>query len=254
MTYSTIFIALLFAFAALLHGLTGIGFPMITTTVLANSYSFEQAIIMALLPSLLINLIVFASQNDRPFLQEMRYYLTQYWLLVVATIIGGYLGVQLLLVLDVIYLYFLLSAIILFYVITTMLGIRWRVPVNHYTLFLFGLLAGIIGNATNAMAPLLMIYLLSTDKSTKEIIKAGNLAYLTGKIVQFGVLKSAIFALPQTEIILLVIITLLSLIFLFIGMHFRAKVSKVFVTRLILLILLLLGIRAGFNGMMLLFT
>lgn len=252
MVNQTIIITILFAIAALLHGLTGLGFPMITTSVLANMFSFEKAIIMALLPSLLINLIMLLSQNERPFLQELTYYIRQYWLLILSSIIGGYFGVKLLLLLDVIYLYLLLSFIILFYVFTSFIGIRWRIPINAFTLILFGSLAGLIGNATNAMAPLLMIYLLSTDKSTKEIIKAGNLAYLTGKIVQFWMLKSAIFELPHIELLTLGFITLLSLLFLFIGIKFRAKVSKLFFTRLILVILLILGIRAGINGMMLL--
>ena len=252
MVNQTIIITILFAIAALLHGLTGLGFPMITTSVLANMFSFEKAIIMALLPSLLINLIMLLSQNERPFLQELTYYIRQYWLLILSSIIGGYFGVKLLLLLDVIYLYLLLSFIILFYVFTSFIGIRWRIPINAFTLILFGSLAGLIGNATNAMAPLLMIYLLSTDKSTKEIIKAGNLAYLTGKIVQFWMLKSAIFELPHIELLTLGFITLLSLLFLFIGIKFRTKVSKLFFTHLILVILLILGIRAGINGMMLL--
>lgn len=252
MVNQTIIITILFAIAALLHGLTGLGFPMITTSVLANMFSFEKAIIIALLPSLLINLIMLLSQNERPFLQELTYYIRQYWLLILSSIIGGYFGVKLLLLLDVVYLYLLLSFIILFYVFTSFIGIRWRIPINAFTLILFGSLAGLIGNATNAMAPLLMIYLLSTDKSTKEIIKAGNLAYLTGKIVQFWMLKSAIFTLPHIELLTLGFITLLSLLFLFIGIKFRAKVSKLFFTRLILVILLILGIRAGINGMMLL--
>lgn len=252
MTNQTIIITILFAIAALLHGLTGLGFPMITTSVLANMFSFEKAIIIALLPSLLINLIMLLSQNERPFLQELTYYIRQYWLLILSSIIGGYFGVKLLLLLDVVYLYLLLSFIILFYVFTSFIGIRWRIPINAFTLILFGSLAGLIGNATNAMAPLLMIYLLSTDKSTKEIIKAGNLAYLTGKIVQFWMLKSAIFTLPNIELLTLGFITLLSLLFLFIGIKFHAKVSKLFFTRLILVILLILGIRAGINGMMLL--
>lgn len=252
MIQQPIIIAILFSFAALLHGLTGLGFPMITTSVLANMMSFENAIIIALLPSLLINLIILVSQNDRPLFQELFYYIKRYWLLIASSIVGGYFGVKLLLFLDVVYLYLLLSFIILFYVITTFIGVRWRIPINPLTLILFGSLAGLIGNATNAMAPLLMIYLLSTDKSTKEIIKAGNLAYLTGKIVQFWMLKSAIFALPNTELITLGIITLISLLFLFIGIKFRAKVSKVFFTRLILVILLILGVRAGISGITLL--
>ncbi len=227
---------------------------MITTSVLANITSFENAIILTLIPSLLINIIMLTTQNTRPVLHELYFYIKEYWLLLVATIIGGYIGVKLLLILDVVYLYLLLSFIILFYVITTLIGIRWRIPDNRITLVIFSLLAGIIGNATNAMAPMLMIYLMSTDKTIREIVKVGNLAFLTGKLVQFWMLKSVIFELPTSELMLLGIMTIASLICLFIGIHFRSKVSKVFFTRLILLILLILGIRAGINGIMLLLS
>ena len=252
MTITHIIITVTFILAAILHGLTGLGFPMITTSVLANIISFENAIIMALLPSLIINIIMLVSQNERPILQELKYYLKHYWLLIAATIIGGYLGVKLLLILEVVYLYLLLSFVILFYVTSTFMGIRWRIPSNPITLILFGLIARIIGNATNAMAPLLMIYLLSTDKSTQEIIKAGNLAYLTGKIVQFWMLKSAIFALPSSSLLFLLLLTVISIVALFIGIRCRQYVSKIFFVRMILIILLILGIRAGINGIMLL--
>ena len=95
---------------------------------------------------------------------------------------------------------------------------------------------------------------MSTDKTIREIVKVGNLAFLTGKLVQFWMLKSVIFELPTSELMLLGIMTIASLICLFIGIHFRSKVSKVFFTRLILLILLILGIRAGINGIMLLLS
>lgn len=252
MTITNIIILITFTLAAILHGLTGLGFPMITTSVLSNITTFENAIAIALIPSLLINLLMLITQNDRPFFKEIYFYLKNFWLLLLATIIGGYFGVKLLLVLDVVYLYLLLSFVILFYVLTTLLGVRWRIPDNAFTLITFSLLAGLIGNATNAMAPLLMIYLLSTDRSIKEIVKIGNLAYLTGKIVQFWLLKEVIFALPSSELLMLSAVTVISLIALFIGIHYRAKVSKIFFTRLILLILLILGIRAGINGIMLL--
>lgn len=252
MTITNIIILITFTLAAILHGLTGLGFPMITTSVLSNITTFENAIAIALIPSLLINLLMLITQNDRPFFKEIYFYLKNFWLLLIATIIGGYFGVKLLLVLDVVYLYLLLSFVILFYVLTTLLGVRWRIPDNAFTLITFSLLAGLIGNATNAMAPLLMIYLLSTDRSIKEIVKIGNLAYLTGKIVQFWLLKEVIFTLPSSELLMLSAVTVISLIALFIGIHYRAKVSKIFFTRLILLILLILGIRAGINGIMLL--
>lgn len=252
MTISPILITIIFTISGLLHGLTGMGFPMIPTSIIANIASFEEAIILAILPSLFINIIMLTNQNDRPFFQEITYYLRTYWLLVISVLIGGYLGVKLLLFLDILYLYFLLSSIILFYVVTNLLGVRWRISTNPFTLIFFGFFAGIVGNATDAMAPLLMIYLLSTDKQTKEVIKAGNLAYLTGKIVQFWMLKSALFSLPTSHLLTLLAITLLTILALFIGIYFRKQISERFFKRLIFAILLILGIRAGINGMMLL--
>lgn len=252
MTISPFIISIIFIVSAILHGLTGMGFPMIPTSIIANLASFEEAIILAILPSLLINIVMLTHQRERSFFREIFYYAQTYWLLIVSVIAGGYLGVKLLLFLDIIYLYFLLAGIILFYVISNVIGVRWHIPTNSYTLICIGFLAGIVGNATDAMAPLLMIYLLSTQKSTKEIIKIGNLAYLTAKLVQFWMLKSIIFALPTNTLLVIGIMTFFTICTLFIGIHFRKKISEQFFKHLIFSILFILGIRAAINGFMLL--
>ena len=172
--------------------------------------------------------------------------------MVVSSILGGYFGVKLLFMVDVGYIYLLMSAVIIFYVATSLSGKVWRIPVNGVTLAIFGALAGLVGGSTNAMAPLLMVYLLSTDNDTREIAKASNLCYLAGKIVQFWVLRDLVFTMPLAEFSLLMLITLLSLFFLLLGIRLREKISRRLFTVIILGILFIVGAKAGINGMMLL--
>ena len=225
---------------------------MITTGVLTNFYSLETTIVMVLLPALIINLVVLLARRERGVFAEFAYYLKRYWMLVVSSILGGYLGVKLLFLVDVGYIYLLMSAVIIFYVATHLTGKEWRIPVSWITLAIFGALAGLVGGATNAMAPLLMVYLLSTDSDTREIAKASNLCYLAGKLVQFWVLRDLVFAMPAAEFGLLMVITLLSLFFLLLGIRLREKISRKLFTMIILVVLFIVGAKAGVNGVMLL--
>lgn len=251
-TLTYLLLLVLFALSALLHGITGLGFPMITTGVLTNFYSLETTIVMVLMPALIINLVVLLSRSERGMFAEFFHYLKRYWMLVVSSILGGYFGVKLLFMVDVGYIYLLMSAVIIFYVATSLSGKVWRIPVNGVTLAIFGALAGLVGGSTNAMAPLLMVYLLSTDNDTREIAKASNLCYLAGKIVQFWVLRDLVFAMPLAEFSLLMLITLLSLFFLLLGIRLREKISRRLFTVIILGILFIVGAKAGINGIMLL--
>ena len=137
---------------------------MITTGVLTNFYSLETTIVMVLMPALIINLVVLLSRSERGMFAEFYHYLKRYWMLVVSSILGGYFGVKLLFMVDVGYIYLLMSAVIIFYVATSLSGKVWRIPVNGVTLAIFGALAGLVGGSTNAMAPPLITTLVRLPK------------------------------------------------------------------------------------------
>ena len=167
--------------------------------------------------------------------------------------IGSLIGTKLLFIIDQNWLLIGLATIILFYVATQWLGKSIRLPNNTISLITSGTLAGVAGGATNAMSPILIMYLLSATEGQEnakiELVKASNFCYLVGKIAQFIMLWQAIIVLPKSEFTLIGWATIASLLCLYIGFYFRQKIPQKMFKNLILLILLVLGIKALFKGL-----
>ena len=83
---------IVFAVASLLHGLTGMGFPMIGTIALAMLFPLPKAIAIMAFPSLIMNFIVLFTNNTRGVLGEVAYYSKKYWLLALTSLIGSVIG------------------------------------------------------------------------------------------------------------------------------------------------------------------
>ena len=228
-------------------------FPMIGTTALSLAFALPKAIIMIAIPSIIMNIIVLFSNNKNGIVQEIIFYFRNYWLLVIATIIGSIIGIKLLLVLPVGIMYLVMSIVTLAYVSNEILSEKGLIkPIkfstNIFSTIIFGILAGIIGGATNAMSPILMMYLFSKTTNKHEIVKSSNICYFFGKVIQLFLLGNQIDKINDKEIIFILCITVVSIIFLFIGIKFRNKVSNRFFKNTIYIILILLGVKVGYSG------
>lgn len=247
----------IFAVAGVLHGLTGIGITLIATTALANIYPLSHALVLAVLPCLVINAIVFFDGGN------LGYYLKKYWLLAVMSFLGSLVGTKLVFIISQNSLLIGLGLMIIGYVVMQWLGKNIVVKNTQPNLIISGLLAGVVGGATNAMSPILMMYLLSTTQSPTptamiattttidpktELMKASNLCYLVGKIAQFMVLWQVIVALPSIELVLIGSVTVVSVVSLYVGFYFRDKISQTLFKQLILFVLFGLGIKALLKG------
>ena len=93
-----------------------------------------------------------------------------------------------------------------------------------------------------------MMYLFSNTNSKNEIVKASNICYLLSKIVQVIMLRDQIFSFSSKELITLTILTTASILFLFIGIKLRSRVSSAKFRNAIYLILLFLSIKVGYSG------
>lgn len=250
---------IIFAIASFLHGITGMAFPMIGTTSLSLAFSLPAAIAMIAVPSMIMNLIVLFSNNKNGFINEFIYYFTKYKTLILSSLIGSIVGIKLLLIVPVGIMYILMASVTLLYVLSEYLsdkGIIRTVKVSTgfgNTLF-FGFLAGIVGGATNAMSPILMMYLFSKTDDKQEIVKSSNICYLFGKVVQIALLGGTISELESNEVMLMVFITFVSIFFLFLGIRFRGSVSDRVFKNSIYIILLVLSIKVGMSGINLLLS
>ena len=107
----------IFTVASLLHGISGIGVTLVSTTALASMYSLQYAIILIIFPSLVLNLMTWLIGGGRSIAENFYYYLKHYWLLALMSLLGSLLGVVITMA-DSSYILVLLAAVIAFYVIS----------------------------------------------------------------------------------------------------------------------------------------
>lgn len=183
MTGSVEFIAIagaIFLFAAFIHGSVGFGFPMVATPLLSIFTDVQTAIALTLLPTLMINTVSIASEGQ--LTQAVRRYLP----LAVTAMLGSAVGTQILLLFDSALFKLLLAAAIVLYLLADRanLHLPWVKRQPRLSLYLFGMLAGVLGGLTNVMAPVLVIYTLELGYTKGETVQALNLCFLLGKCVQ----------------------------------------------------------------------
>ena len=238
----------IFAMASLLHGISGLGVTLVTTTALASMYPLPHAIILVIFPSLLLNAMTWLSGGGRTVWQNFTYYGRRYWLLALTSLLGSILGAKLLLWVDSAYILLTLAAVIGFYVISSLLGKQVRLPDTKPVLIMVGFSAGIVGGATNAMSTILMMYLLSASDDKNTIAKVGNMCYFLGKIAQIIVLREPIMALTSGEWQLITVLSVISVVTLLVGIRLRRYLPQARFRQLILVIVTVLGIRVGWQG------
>ncbi|MDO5639739.1 MAG: sulfite exporter TauE/SafE family protein [Neisseria sp.] len=176
------FLAAVFAAAALLHGMVGIGFTLIPTAILALSMDMKEVVALTVLPMLVINLL--STLTGGPVWPILK----RYTLLALMSVVGSFIGVKLLLILPSAWLQLALAFFIGWYVVSASRQTRIALPESAALTAAFGLAAGIIGGATNAMSSVLMMYLLARSSDKNEIAQAGNLCFTLAKVVQIVML------------------------------------------------------------------
>lgn len=244
----TLLLVLVFALASLLHGISGLGVTLVTTTALASIYPLPYAIVLTIFPSLLLNAMTWLAGGGRTIWQNFIYYGRRYWLLALTSLLGSILGAKLLLWVDSAYILLVLAAVIGFYVISSLLGKQIRLPDTKPVLIGVGFSAGLIGGATNAMSTILMMYLLSASDDKNTVAKVGNMCYFLGKIAQIIVLREPLMALSSGEWQMIVLLSVLSIVALLVGIRLRRYLPQARFRQLILVILTLLGLRVGWQG------
>lgn len=262
------------ACGSVLHGLTGMGFPMIATPALASSLPLTTALALLALPTLILNAKVVFSKpkaqtpkstpkntpnHQPPTAQHPQAIntltlLKRYWLLALTSVIGSVLGVWLLFVLPTAYIGLMMAAVILYYATQGLLSLHGlvrplTVPTGRLSMAGFGLGSGLIGGATNAMSPILLMYLLSKTDDKDEIAIASNLCYLLAKVVQILLLWQEFARFDVKLWTLMAIITVFSLIGLSFGTALRPKISQLLFKRLIYIILLVLGLKIAHSNL-----
>ncbi|WP_444930152.1 sulfite exporter TauE/SafE family protein [Microbulbifer sp. SSSA002] len=212
---------LLILIAGVAHGALGFGFPMLATPILALVYDLKTAVVLTLLPSLL--LIVFSLYRCRDYRVDF----SKYALVILLVSLGSFSGAWLLTWANPDFLKLLLAISILFYLFSNHLKKYLCKLSSRPVLFpvIMGSLAGMIGGATNAIAPLLMIYLLEVSKSSREVIIVSNICFLMGKLIQFAVL-SFYSGFNDLALMPLFAVTVFAYLGLIIGFRLQSRIDE----------------------------
>lgn len=236
-------------FAALLHGISGLGFPLLVTAILATFMPMKLAVAISLWPTLLLNLLSITSVGWRHTAAILR----RYARLAASSVLGSFVGMTLLVHLPQAWFQVLLAAMMLILVAQqaqrgqsapALITASARAEIG------FGLLAGLIGGATNAMSPVILLYLLARKTPVEDIVPAANLCYATGKLCQLITLYAvAPELLPAAMLPDIALATALAAAFLLIGLRIRRFLPARRFRVLLLGLVFALALFTGISGL-----
>ena len=175
--------AAIFLVAGFMHGTLGLGFPMLSTPLLAIMMDIRSAILLTLVPTVTANLISIWRGG------RWSESIGRYWPLAVMIPLGTLLGTWLLVSIDPAPFRLLLAAAIVLHLSNNRIrGIHLAWVRTHTGLayLLFGLAAGFLAGTVNVMVPLLIIFALEVGMAPVAMVQVFNLCFLAGKTAQIG--------------------------------------------------------------------
>jgi uncharacterized membrane protein YfcA len=171
--------------AGVAHGISGFGFPLISTPVVALFTDVRTAVVMTLLPNIAVNLISLSKGGN------WRESLGKYWPVAVYVMLGTLVGTRLILITPPEPLKLLLAVIIVVYLKQdSFKQVDWGVINRHPKLagMAFGLLGGVLSGAVNVALPPLIIYFSILGLAPLAMTQILNLCFLAGRTTQIAAL------------------------------------------------------------------
>lgn len=205
--------------AAFVHGAFGFGFPLLATPLLALGFELRTAILLTLIPTVSVNL--FSILGERHWRAAWRVY----WPIPVFTLIGSFLGTQVLLGVDPEPFRLLLALMLIAYLASDHLHRGERViDVPKWGMALFGLLLGLLAGLVNIFSPLVVAYGLFTQMPTMLMVATFNLSFITSKSGQIiGFISRDAFVLEVVKLSVMALPLILGSLWL--GIRLRKRVD-----------------------------
>lgn len=233
-------------FAGFIKGASGFAYPMIMLSGLGVLFEPQQAVAYLIFPLLVVNAI----QCLQFGVNEARKIFQKYIRITAILCLFLILSSPLIIILPKSSVYLLVGIPITIVAILQLLGWKFHLQQKHRNSieYLTGALAGVCGGFAGVWAPLIVPYLLAINPSKKEYILAQGVIYTTGSIVLIVAhLNLSILNLETTPTSLTLIIP--SVVGLYIGILFNARLNHHRFRQLVLVILALAGINLIFQGL-----
>jgi uncharacterized membrane protein YfcA len=167
--------------AGLAHGVSGFGFPLISTPMVALFTDVRTAVLVTLFPNIVVNVASATSGAD------WRGNLRRYWAIPFWVLLGTIVGTQVVLWAPANPLRLVLAAVIVVYLQQDRIrGIDWSIAARHPGVagMAFGLLGGFLSGTVNVMLPALLIYFSSLGVAPLVMTQVMNACFLVGKVSQ----------------------------------------------------------------------
>lgn len=214
-----IWAVLVVAAAAWIHGVMGMGFPLITLALIALVTELKTAVILTVLPNIAVNLYLIAKGG------RWGESLGRHWRVAVYMPIGAVLGTKVLLAVPAEPLKLLLAFMILVYL--NMARLRefswdWLKRAPRTAEASVGLFAGFLSGTVSVSIPPLVIYFMALGLAPTAMVQIMNLCFVFGKGTQAATLAAA-GEITRLVVFATVPLTLLSLLFLVWGTRVRSR-------------------------------
>jgi uncharacterized membrane protein YfcA len=214
-----IWAVLVVAAAGWIHGVMGMGFPLITIALIALVTELKTAVILTVLPNIAVNLYLIA-QGGR-----WRESLGRHWRVALYMPIGAVLGTKVLLAVPAEPLKLLLAFMILVYL--NMARLRklswdWLKRAPRTAEAGVGLFAGFLSGTVSVSIPPLVIYFMALGLAPTAMVQIMNLCFVFGKATQAATLAAA-GEITRLVVFTTVPLTLLGLLFLAWGARVRSR-------------------------------
>jgi uncharacterized protein len=207
--------------AGLAHGLSGFGFPLISTPTMALVSEVRTAVLVTLIPNIMVN--VASAASGAGWRQNLR----RHWQMPLWVLLGTIGGTQVVIWAPVDALRLLLAAMIVVYLRQDRFRrVDWSAVKRRPRLagVAFGLLGGFLSGTVNVMLPPLLIYFTTLGLPPLVMTQVMNACFLVGKASQAAVF--AAHGLFDTEGLLLTIpVTVVALLGYVAGLRLQPRVK-----------------------------
>lgn len=171
-------------FAGFAHGLTGFGFPVISTPIVALATDVRSAVLVTLIPNVVVNVMSAFSGA------QWRENLSRHWAMPLVVLVGTVIGARVVLWAPADPLRLLLAAVIVLYLVQERFrGLDLSVVKRHPRAagVVAGLIAGFLSGTVNVMLPALLIYFSILELAPVVMTQIMNACFLVGKLSQAAV-------------------------------------------------------------------
>jgi uncharacterized protein len=167
--------------AGLAHGVSGFGFPLISTPMVALFTDVRTAVLVTLFPNIVVN--VASAMSGTGWRENLR----RYWAMPLWVLVGTVVGTQVVLFAPANPLRLFLAAVIVLYLEQDRFRrIDWTVIQRHPagSGFVVGVLGGFLSGTVNVMLPPLLIYFSTLGVAPVVMTQVMNACFLVGKVSQ----------------------------------------------------------------------